>query len=138
MDSLIDTRPSLLHLGDKGQLLLIRFLSTPTGYTYLTDHFVERELEKWEKGYNYRYVGLVEGAVHDALTLHQREENGRYSRRLTNAKHRWKPVWVPPHLYGQLARHAKGFAALEASPCLQRLVMVRGIALLLHISNCFL
>lgn len=113
LESLVSTRPSLLHLGDKGHLLLIRFLSTTAGFTFLSDaNFVQNELENWEKRYNYRYVGLIEGDLHDSVTLHQRNEDGKYTRRLTNAKHKWKDVFIYPHLYGELSQHEKGFQAL--------------------------
>ncbi|CAG2069414.1 unnamed protein product, partial [Timema podura] len=59
-----------------------------------------------------RYVRLVEGDIHDSFTLHQRGEDGRYSRRITNAKHSIRDVFVPPHLYGQLVQHDKGFQLL--------------------------
>lgn len=63
LESLVNTRPSLLHLGDKGHLLLIRFLSTTSGFTFLSDaNFVVNELENWEKGYNYRWDYLLDNA----------------------------------------------------------------------------
>jgi rapamycin-insensitive companion of mTOR len=55
LDAVISLRPSLLHLGDKGLLLLIRFLSTPNGFTFLQDaNFVTTQLERWASSYNYR------------------------------------------------------------------------------------
>lgn len=43
-------RPSVLHLGYKGNMLMVRFLSLPEGYKYLSEsHFVEQELVKWNK-----------------------------------------------------------------------------------------
>ncbi|XP_063227632.1 rapamycin-insensitive companion of mTOR [Bacillus rossius redtenbacheri] len=113
LDAIIALRPSLLHLGDRGLLLLIRFLSTPAGFTFLQDaNFVSNELEHWATSFNYRYVRLVEGEIHDSFTLHQRGEDGRYSRRVTSAKHAVRDVFVPPHLYGQLVQHDKGFQLL--------------------------
>ncbi|XP_021912957.1 rapamycin-insensitive companion of mTOR isoform X2 [Zootermopsis nevadensis] len=113
LDAVISMRPSLLHLGDKGLLLLIRFLSTPNGFTFLQDaNFVTTQLDRWSSNYNYRYVRLVEGDIHDSLTLHQCGEDGRYSRRVTGAKHYVRDVFIPPHLYGQLVQHEKGFQLL--------------------------
>jgi len=55
LDAVISLRPSLLHLGDKGLLLLIRFLSTPNGFTFLQDaNFVTTQLDRWASNYNYR------------------------------------------------------------------------------------
>lgn len=34
---------------------------------------------------NYRYVRLVEGDISDTLTLHQRDEDGKYERVVSNA-----------------------------------------------------
>lgn len=125
LESLVNTRPSLLHLGDKGHLLLIRFLSTTSGFTFLSDaNFVQNELENWEKRYNYRYVGLIEGDLHDSVTLHQRNEDGKYTRRLTNAKHKWKDVFVYPHLYGELSQHEKGFQALVQNGFIFKMMQV--------------
>ncbi|XP_069677672.1 rapamycin-insensitive companion of mTOR isoform X2 [Periplaneta americana] len=122
LDAVISLRPSLLHLGDKGLLLLIRFLSTPNGFTFLQDaNFVTTQLERWATNYNYRYVRLVEGDIHDSLTLHQRGEDGRYSRRVTSAKHSVRDVYIPPHLYGQLVQHEKGFQLLVKEGKLQNL-----------------
>ena len=43
-------RPSVLHLGYKGAMLLARFLSIPAGLKFLTDaNYVEHELQKWHK-----------------------------------------------------------------------------------------
>ncbi|KAK6640058.1 hypothetical protein RUM43_008335 [Polyplax serrata] len=125
LESLINIRPSLLHLGDKGRLLLIRFLSTSSGFMFLNDaNFVQNELENWEKEYNYRYVGLMEGDLHDNLTLYQRTEDGKYSRRFINNKHRWKDVYVYPHLYGELSQHEKGFQALVQNGFIFKMIQV--------------
>nr|CAD7403074.1 unnamed protein product [Timema cristinae] len=126
LESVIALRPSLLHLGDKGLLLLIRFLSTPTGFTFLQDaNFVSNELERWSTNFNYRYVRLIEGDIHDSFTLHQRGEDGRYSRRITNAKHCIRDVFVPPHLYGQLVQHDKGFQLLLKEGKLENIFQVQ-------------
>ena len=47
---MVNLRPSLLHLGDRGLLLLIRFLSLPAGFKFLLDaNFAVNELERWRK-----------------------------------------------------------------------------------------
>ncbi|GLH11487.1 Rapamycin-insensitive companion of mTOR [Gryllus bimaculatus] len=125
LESLISLRPSLLHLGDKGLLLLISFLSTTTGFSFLQDAgFVATQLERWATNFNYRYVRIVEGELHDSLTLHQRGEDGRYSQRITSARHYVKDVLVPPHLYGQLAQHSAGIAALKQDPYLPKFFQI--------------
>ena len=48
--TLIRMRPSVLHLGDRGAMLLARFLSTPSGFKFLTDvNYINNELERWRK-----------------------------------------------------------------------------------------
>lgn len=54
----------------------------------------------------------MEASLHDALTLHQKGEGGSYTGRLSNAKHVVRDVFVPPHLFGQLAQHARGLELL--------------------------
>ncbi|PIO37683.1 hypothetical protein AB205_0167520, partial [Aquarana catesbeiana] len=50
LHALIQMKPALSHLGDKGLLLLIRFLSIPKGFSYLNERgYVTKQLEKWQK-----------------------------------------------------------------------------------------
>ena len=72
-----------------------------------------------------RYVRLVEGDIHDSMTLHQSNEDGRYSRRVTSTKHHVRDIFIPPHLYGQLVQHEKGFQLLVKEGKLQNLFQVR-------------
>lgn len=60
-----------------------------------------------------RYTRLVEGEIHDCLTLLQKSEDGHYSRRHSSAKTvscRGTPL--PPHLYSQLVMHNEGVAMI--------------------------
>jgi rapamycin-insensitive companion of mTOR len=46
-------RPTLLQLGDRGRLMIIRFLSTQSGFSYLNDaNFVQNELQLWKNSFN--------------------------------------------------------------------------------------
>jgi len=72
-----------------------------------------------------RYVRLVEGDIHDSMTLHQSNEDGRYSRRVTSTKHHVRDIFIPPHLYGQLVQHEKGFQLLVKEGKLHNLFHVR-------------
>lgn len=41
-------KPSFLHLGEKGVMILCRYLSTPAGFTFLTEaNYTANELKKW-------------------------------------------------------------------------------------------
>ncbi|XP_071443779.1 rapamycin-insensitive companion of mTOR isoform X2 [Hetaerina americana] len=84
LERLVSLRPSLLHLGDPGLLLLIRFLSLPSGFTSLHEaNFVTHEIQRWNQTNNFKYVRIVEGMIHDALTLHHRGDDGGYSQRVS-------------------------------------------------------
>ena len=67
---------------------------------------------------------MVEGDLHDSLTLHQRNDDGRYSRRNSNVRPRLKDLFVPPHLYGQLAQHSAGINILTSHGHLTELTQV--------------
>ncbi|KAK5644405.1 hypothetical protein RI129_005705 [Pyrocoelia pectoralis] len=114
LEQLIKLHPDLLHLGEKGVLLLIRFLSSPNGFNKLKKNgFINNEIRRWDEFVNYRYVHIVENEISDTLTLHQRGEDGRYDKRLSSLKvTSRKDLFLPPHIYGQLARHAEGFSML--------------------------
>lgn len=52
---LIGLRPNILHLGDRGLLLLVRFLSDAAGYKYLSESsFVTNQLLNYGTHFNYR------------------------------------------------------------------------------------
>ncbi|PIK56268.1 putative rapamycin-insensitive companion of mTOR [Apostichopus japonicus] len=115
LHSLVQIRPSLLHLGDHGALLLTRFLSTPKGFRYLSEvNFVQNELDKWYSTLNRKYVILVETEINEAFTSHKRQSaEGFLLRRSQNDTKRKKDVFVPVHLYGQLVQHKIGAELLE-------------------------
>lgn len=126
LEKLIELRPNLLHLSDKGLLLFIRMLSLPRGFRVLGGvRFVTSEISRWADNFIYRYVHLVEAEILDSLTLHQRSEDGRYDRR-HSSQARWpgvkRDIYIPPHLYGQLAQHEQGYSALVEAACLPSLV----------------
>ncbi|GJQ71662.1 rictor [Trypoxylus dichotomus] len=114
LESLVKLDPDLLHLGEKGIFLLIRFLSIPSGYNLLERNgFVYNEIVRWDTGLNFRYVKIVEGEISDALTLHQRGEDGRYDKRSSSSRSTTrKEIFLPPHIYGQLSKHEEGFQML--------------------------
>lgn len=114
----------LQHLGDKGYLLKIRFYSLQQGFASFA--MPSEELEKWigPGGFAERYVGLVEGEIHDALTRRQRDETGSYQRRTTNIPMVPRDIFVPPHLIGQLAQHDLGMQLLLRRNVIQRFARV--------------
>ncbi|XP_043502898.1 rapamycin-insensitive companion of mTOR isoform X2 [Polistes fuscatus] len=102
----------LQHLGDKGYLLKIRLYSLHEGFSSLPSP--SEELEKWigPGGFAERYVGLVEGEIHDSLTRRQRNENGSYHRRTTNELIMPRNIFILPHFIGQIVRHDYGMQLL--------------------------
>jgi len=63
--------------------------------------------------YLYRYVRIVDAGLHEAVTMHQKNEEGSYMGRLSNAKSVVKDFYLAPHLYGQLAQHKGGLELLS-------------------------
>ncbi|XP_019620520.1 PREDICTED: rapamycin-insensitive companion of mTOR-like [Branchiostoma belcheri] len=118
LHALVDMRPSLLHLGDKGAMLLIRFLSISKGFTFLSEvNYTANVLDKWYKSFNKKYVHLVEDELNEALTNYQKPKDGsNFNRR--NMHHRplllmKNDVYVPVHLYGELVQHKAGAQLVE-------------------------
>ncbi|CAG9817290.1 unnamed protein product [Phaedon cochleariae] len=125
LQALIDIDPDLKRLGERGSLLSIRFLSMESGFEKATKDKVLEELKKWDEHFVYRYVKLVEGDISDALTLHQRNEDGRYDKRASSLRNANKrDVFLPPHLYGQLSQHARGFEVLIDQERVEKIVDV--------------
>uniref|UniRef100_A0AAR2LVX2 RPTOR independent companion of MTOR, complex 2 a n=1 Tax=Pygocentrus nattereri TaxID=42514 RepID=A0AAR2LVX2_PYGNA len=83
LHALIHMKPALTHLGDKGLLLLLRFLSIPKGFSYLNERgYVSQQLEKWHREYNLKYVDMVEELMNEALTTYRKPVDGdNYVRR---------------------------------------------------------
>ena len=113
----IKTRPlsELDHLGLKGILLYSRFLSSNSGFNFLSQKnegaFLEQELNRWALGLNLKYVSLMEELLNDGLSRHQLNETRTYGRR-SREGFSLKDVFVPPHLYGQLALTKAGLDIL--------------------------
>ncbi|XP_076618196.1 rapamycin-insensitive companion of Tor [Colletes latitarsis] len=114
----------LEDLGDKGYLLKIRLYSLLQGFTTVLSP--TEELEKWicPGGFAERYVGLIEGDIHDSLTRRQRDETGSYHRRTTNIPMTPRDIFILPHLIGQLVQHDLGMQLLLRRNVIQRFIRV--------------
>lgn len=122
LQALISLRPSLLHTGDSGLLLLTRYLSLPNGFKFLRDsNYLDYELKNWQKTYNYKYVKIVENLLNESFSLHRRGEDGSYGRRTEKTNANLKNAFLPPHLYGQLAQAQEGYDILVKEDCLSSL-----------------
>ncbi|KAG9261636.1 rapamycin-insensitive companion of mTOR-like isoform X1 [Astyanax mexicanus] len=115
LHALIHMKPALTHLGDKGLLLQLRFLSIPKGFSYLNERgYVSKQLEKWSKEYNLKYVDMVEELMNEALTTYRKPVDGDNYVRRTNQRLQRPNVYLPVHLYGQLVHDKTGCLLLEA------------------------
>lgn len=57
LEAVLCAPPSVLHLGDKGQLLMAKLVSSPRGFrAYQEANFINTLLDKWAATYNYKYV----------------------------------------------------------------------------------
>ncbi|KAL3868472.1 hypothetical protein ACJMK2_041273 [Sinanodonta woodiana] len=111
--SLVKLRPSFLQLGEKGVLILCRFMSIPKGFKFLMDaNYTMTELKKWHQKFNTRYVDIVEETLNEALTTYEKKYEGSYTR-CSSRKRRRKDVFVPVHLYGELVQHKEGYNLLR-------------------------
>jgi hypothetical protein len=77
------------------------------------------ELNRWHDVYNIRYVKIVEGVLNNALTYHQKGDDGKYGRRINRINLLTKNSHIPPHLYGQLALHMDGVEILQTRKLLE-------------------
>ncbi|KAL7836094.1 hypothetical protein AOLI_G00273780 [Acnodon oligacanthus] len=115
LHALIHMKPALTHLGDKGLLLLLRFLSIPKGFSYLNERgYVSQQLEKWHREYNLKYVDMVEELMNEALTTYRKPIDGDNYVRRSNQRLQSTSVYLPVHLYGQLVHDKTGCLLLEA------------------------
>ncbi|NXB07490.1 RICTR protein, partial [Cnemophilus loriae] len=115
LHALIQMKPALSHLGDKGLLLLLRFLSIPKGFSYLNERgYVTKQMEKWQKEYNLKYVELIEEQLNEALTTYRKPIDGDNYVRRSNQRLQRPHVYLPVHLYGQLVHHKTGCHLLES------------------------
>ncbi|XP_034242434.1 rapamycin-insensitive companion of mTOR [Thrips palmi] len=114
LQSLADLQPKFNSNVERELFIEIRLASVPSGFSYLQQRgFLSAQMDFWAVEFNYRYVRFLEGEIHDSLSLHQRGEDGLYSRRVSSAKHTVKDVFVPPHLYGQLSQLSQGCKILN-------------------------
>lgn len=126
LETLVKVNPDVLHLGERGVLLLMRFLSIPNGYKMLNkNNFIANEIRRWDEYFNYKYVKQIEGEISDGLTLHQRGEDGSYDKRTSSTKNiARKDLFLPPHLYGQLSKHNNGLVNLIEYGSIDKLIQV--------------
>ncbi|KAI3362444.1 hypothetical protein L3Q82_012250, partial [Scortum barcoo] len=115
LHALTEMKPALTQLGDKGVLLLLRFLSIPKGFSYLSERgYITNQMERWQKEYNLKYVDMVEEQLNEALTTYRKPVNGDNYVRRSNQRLQRPHVYLPVHLYGQVVHDKSGCQLLQA------------------------
>ncbi|CAO3672310.1 unnamed protein product [Umbelopsis ramanniana] len=119
LEFLVKCRPSLDHLGELGNPLLLRFLSSSTGFAYLNElGYVQKEMDDWFENRNQHYVTQLEISLHRALinTPNKGTTNPFEERIHSEHNHEAKQPgdgWTPPHFYGELTRTEEGCMLLK-------------------------
>ncbi|KAF8965157.1 hypothetical protein BGZ46_000655 [Entomortierella lignicola] len=111
LDFLIQLRPNLDHLGEAGNPLLLRFLSTSKGFHYLDDmSYIELEMDEWFMYANRQYMIQTEVKLARAMELQRFNpfaEDGKFENEAELQLARAKQV-LAPHFYGELTRTEEG------------------------------
>lgn len=115
LQQLMEVRPLLLHLGEKGIRLLSRYVSLNKGFTYLREmDYLNVLIQAWKTTYNKEYVAWMELDISEALSTYERQSaQGAYIRRSNNKFIKRKDVYVLPHIYGELVKHMDGIELLQ-------------------------
>ena len=112
LEYVVKCRPALDHLGEIGAPLLLRFLSTSTGYQYLDGlDYITHEMDDWFLGRNEKYVTLVEASLSRAFSY----EPVRPKSVIDPPFERQALGLVPPHFYRELTRTKEGCKLLRDS-----------------------
>ncbi|KXS22111.1 ARM repeat-containing protein [Gonapodya prolifera JEL478] len=109
LDMMIQLRPTLDHLGTTGVALLLRCLSTSTGFSYLSElKFIESQMDQWfEKG-NLHYVTQLELSLASAVMGYSSTTEDSSTELVEDTT-----GTVLPHFYGELTKTAFGCELLR-------------------------
>ncbi|KAI9307439.1 Rapamycin-insensitive companion of mTOR, N-term-domain-containing protein [Cunninghamella echinulata] len=113
LELLVKCRPSLGHLGEVGNPLLLRFLSTSTGFRYLNDlGYVDKEMDDWFEFRNQQYVMQLELSLARALANSPEKKVNPFEERIDSEMdfESLQPGdgLSPPHFYGELTKTEEG------------------------------
>eukprot|EP00036_Acanthoecidae_sp_10tr_P012342 CAMPEP_0206292348 /NCGR_PEP_ID=MMETSP0106_2-20121207/3581_1 /ASSEMBLY_ACC=CAM_ASM_000206 /TAXON_ID=81532 /ORGANISM="Acanthoeca-like sp., Strain 10tr" /LENGTH=1449 /DNA_ID=CAMNT_0053722921 /DNA_START=202 /DNA_END=4548 /DNA_ORIENTATION=- len=119
----IDLEPPLVHLGDEGGWLQLRFLGNAHGFKRLRAcGFLDVELRNWQNGKLRSYPNMVDKKLLHDLSLFDPPDtrDSDYTYMLTSRVREAAgdclvglQVYAPPHLYGELARTSEGIDILR-------------------------
>ncbi|CAG8628166.1 8090_t:CDS:10, partial [Acaulospora morrowiae] len=112
IELLVKLRPSLDNLGEVGNPLLLRFLSTSIGFKYLSESdYVEKEMDEWFQSRNQYYVTQLEVSLANALKLDGDEVRGDDDDKEVKM-HNFDGM-SPAHFYGELTKTEEGCQLLR-------------------------
>ncbi|CAG8483702.1 13104_t:CDS:10, partial [Acaulospora colombiana] len=110
IELLVKLRPSLDNLGEVGNPLLLRFLSTSIGFKYLSEsNYVEKEMDDWFQSRNQYYVTQLEVSLANALKLDGDEGRGEDDDKDVKIFDGMSPA----HFYGELTKTEEGCQLLR-------------------------
>ncbi|ESK90459.1 cytosolic regulator pianissimo [Moniliophthora roreri MCA 2997] len=105
LELVVEMRPTMDHLGDIGNSLLLKFMSTPTGFRYLFDSgYIDREIDIWYSERNLYYVVQVEVFLAHVFSNSIPGEEEDHNNVLET---------VPPHFYGEMSKTELGCQVLQ-------------------------
>ncbi|ROT42079.1 hypothetical protein SODALDRAFT_267304 [Sodiomyces alkalinus F11] len=115
LEYVVQCRPAMDHLGELSAPLLLRFLSSSSGYHYLDGlDYISNEMDDWFLGRNDSYVDLIETSLAKAFFDNPDEQQGRISMLgQTEAEAMEPESHLPPHFYRELARTEEGCKMLR-------------------------
>ncbi|CAG8659844.1 24353_t:CDS:10, partial [Cetraspora pellucida] len=112
IELLVKLRPSLDNLGEVGNPLLLRFLSTSIGFKYLSESdYVEKEMDDWFQSGNQYYVTQLEVSLSNALRIDG--EEARSDDDDKDVKISMFDGISPAHFYGELTKTDEGCQLLR-------------------------
>lgn len=104
LEYFVELQPSLDHLGEIGNPLLLKFLSISKGFQYLKElEYVHQEMDNWFHGQNENYVGQIEEYLERAYAPWP--SLGREKDSISTI--------VPRHFYGEVTLTEEGCQLLK-------------------------
>ncbi|KAG0172866.1 hypothetical protein DFQ28_009870 [Apophysomyces sp. BC1034] len=127
LELLVNCRPSLGHLGEIGNPLLLRFLSTSTGFRYLNAlGYVQKEMDDWFRYRNQQYVTQLELSLARALVNTPEKKSFDPFGDRVDSMNDFESLQpgdglTPPHFFGELTKTEEGCNLLRESRHFQNL-----------------
>lgn len=115
LEYVVQCRPTMDHLGELSAPLLLRFLSSSSGYHYLDGlDYISNEMDDWFLGKNDSYVEVMETSLAKAFADNLDDSHGRFSMMGHAHDEGVEPEsHITPHFYRELARTREGCKLLS-------------------------